>query len=160
MNICKYGSVSGSRDVARCLRGRSCLVALRDGRCGNDDATFESITFSYIELLCGIYYGGVLWQSWCRSLFDRAQFAWLRFVTGAVTMATRHSIALRSYIYWGGCKRHGRSQRSRVPFVVREGAVTWSRSATGAVTMMMGSWYIPIACAREYMLLGRAFWQS
>ena len=30
------------------VRERSCLVALRDGRCDDDDATFDSITFSYI----------------------------------------------------------------------------------------------------------------
>ena len=46
-NICLYGSVSGSRGVARCSRRRSCLFALRDSRCDNDDVTFESIAFSY-----------------------------------------------------------------------------------------------------------------
>ena len=48
-------------------RERSCLVALRDGRCDNDDATFESITFSYIGTLCEIYIVGAFWQSWCCS---------------------------------------------------------------------------------------------
>ena len=53
--ICLYGSVSGSRRAARCSRARSCLVAIRDGRCDNDDAKSESITFSHIGILCGIY---------------------------------------------------------------------------------------------------------
>ena len=43
------------------------------GAFGNDDATFESITFSYIGSLCGIHNGEEFWQSWCRSLFERAQ---------------------------------------------------------------------------------------
>ena len=46
-------------------RVRNCLVVLRDGCCENDDATFESITLSYIEILCEIYIGGAFWQSWC-----------------------------------------------------------------------------------------------
>ena len=33
---------SGSRDVTRCSRARSCLVAIRDGRYDNDDATFDN----------------------------------------------------------------------------------------------------------------------
>ena len=49
---CKVGSLaSWERSMwlrvihhSRCER--SCLVALRDGRCDNDDAIFESITFS------------------------------------------------------------------------------------------------------------------
>ena len=41
-------------------RERSCLFALRDGRCDNDDATFKSITFSYIGILCGAYIVGAL----------------------------------------------------------------------------------------------------
>ena len=53
-------------------RERSCLVALRDGRRDNDDATFESITFSYIGILCKIYIVGAFWQSWCCSWFERA----------------------------------------------------------------------------------------
>ena len=72
-NICSYGSVFGSRGAARCSRGRSYLVALRDGYCDNDDAKSESITFSYIGILCGIYYMGAFWQPWCRSLFESAQ---------------------------------------------------------------------------------------
>ena len=62
------------------------------------DATFESIMFSYIGILCGIYNMGVFWHSCCRSLFEGVQFAWWRFVTGAVTMTTRHSKAFCSYI--------------------------------------------------------------
>ena len=62
-NICLYGRVSGSRGVALCSRRRSYFVALSDGRCDNNNATFESITFSYIGILCGIYNEGVLWQS-------------------------------------------------------------------------------------------------
>ena len=48
-------------------RERRCLVVLRDGCCENDDATFESITFSYIGILCEIYIVGAFWQSWCCS---------------------------------------------------------------------------------------------
>ena len=71
---CKGGSIA-SWEKAMWLSGinrsreRSCLFALRDGRCDNDDATFKSITFSYIGILCGAYIVGALWQSWCRSLF-------------------------------------------------------------------------------------------
>ena len=137
-NICQRGERSGSRDAARCSRGRSCLAAFRDGRCDNDDATFNSFPLLYIRIVCGIYNGGSFWQTSCPSFFERAQFAWSRFVTGVVTIMTRNSIAFRSYIYWGMCKRQGRSRGSRVPFVVREGIVTWSCSATDAVTMMMG----------------------
>ena len=38
------------------------------------------------HVLGNIYYVGASWQSWCHSLFERAQFAWSRFVTGAATM--------------------------------------------------------------------------
>ena len=38
---------SGSRGVARYSREHSCLVALRDGRCDNDDATFDSFPLLY-----------------------------------------------------------------------------------------------------------------
>ena len=101
--LCEYIMLerSGSRGVARCSRGCSFLVALRDGRCDNDDATFQSVTLPYIGILCGIYNVGAFWQSWCRSLFEKAQFAWSRFVTGAVKMTTRHSISFCSY-YVGG----------------------------------------------------------
>ena len=104
-NICLYGSVSASHGVARCSRARSCLVAIRDGRCDNDDATSESITFSYIGILCGIYDMGAFWQPWCRSWFERAQLYWSRFATGAVTMTTCHSTT-STLIYWGTCNRH------------------------------------------------------
>ena len=57
-NIFLYGSVSGSRGVGRCSRARSCLVAIRDGRCDNEDATSESITFSHI----GIYVEYMTWE--------------------------------------------------------------------------------------------------
>ena len=87
-NMCLHGSVSGSRDVVRCSRGRSYLVTLRGGCCDNDDAISESTTFSYIGILCGIYNVGAFRQSWRRSWFKKAQFAWSRFVTGAVTMTT------------------------------------------------------------------------
>ena len=99
-NICLYGSVFGSRGVARCSRGCSYLVALRDGYCDNDDATSESIAFSYIRILCGIYDMGAFWQPWCRLWFERAQCAWSRFASGAVTMTTRHSTA-SALMYWG-----------------------------------------------------------
>ena len=42
------GERSGSRDAARYSRGRSCLVAFRDGRRGNDDATFDRFPLLYI----------------------------------------------------------------------------------------------------------------
>ena len=42
------GERSGSRRVARCSSGRSCLVALHDGRCDNDDAPFDSFPLLYI----------------------------------------------------------------------------------------------------------------
>ena len=54
-------------------------------RCDNDDATFESITFSYIRISCGIYDMGASWQPWClprgsrgRSLLGRASRRALR----------------------------------------------------------------------------------
>ena len=107
-NTCLYGTVSGSRGVARCSKGRSYLVALRYRCCDNDDATSESMTFSHIGILCGIYNMGAFWQPWCCSWFERAQFAWSRFATGAVTMTTRHSIA-SALIYWGICNGHRKS---------------------------------------------------
>ena len=104
-NICLYGS---------CSRGRSYLGAPRDRYCcENDDATSERITFSHIGILCGIYNMGAFWQPRCRSWFERAQFAWSRFASGAVTMTTRHSTA-SALIYWGGCNGHRRSWGSRV----------------------------------------------
>ena len=120
-NICLYGSVSGSRGVARCSRARSCLVAIRDGRCDNDDATFECIMFSYIGILCGIYDMRAFWQPWCRSWFESPQFAWSRFATGAATMMTRHPRALRShtlgfyaeYVIWKRSGRRGVARGSR-----------------------------------------------
>ena len=97
-NICQRGERSGSRDAARCSRGRSCLTAFRERRCENDDATFNSFPLLSIGILCGIYNGGSFWQTSCPSFFERAQFAWSRFVTGVVTMMTRNSIAFRSYM--------------------------------------------------------------
>ena len=47
-NICQRGERSGCRGVARCLRVRSGLVAIRDGRCDNDYATFDSFPLLYI----------------------------------------------------------------------------------------------------------------
>ena len=41
---------SGNRGAARC-----------DGRCNNDDVTFDSMSFSYIGSLCGIYNVGAFW---------------------------------------------------------------------------------------------------
>ena len=49
--------------VSLVVRERAvCLVAIRDGRCDNDDTTSESITCSYIVILCRIYYMGAFWQ--------------------------------------------------------------------------------------------------
>ena len=42
------GGRSGSHDVARRSRGRSCLVALRGGCCDNDDAIFDSLPLLYL----------------------------------------------------------------------------------------------------------------
>ena len=39
---------SGSRGVARCSRGRSCLVALRDGCYDNEDAALDSFPLLYV----------------------------------------------------------------------------------------------------------------
>ena len=57
--------------VARYSRERSCLVAFRDGRRDNDDATSDSIARSYdliYVLVTGVHWGGVL--LWCRLLFE------------------------------------------------------------------------------------------
>ena len=57
--------------VARYSRERGCLVAFRDGRRGNDDATSNSITCSYVliyVLVTVVRWGGVL--LWCRLLFE------------------------------------------------------------------------------------------
>ena len=47
-NTCQRGGRSGSRGTARCSRARNCLVAIRDGRCDNDDATFDRFPLLYI----------------------------------------------------------------------------------------------------------------
>ena len=57
------------------------------------------------HVLGNIYYVGAFWQSWCRSLFERAQFAWSRFVTRAVTMTTRRSTVF-TLTYWRMCNSH------------------------------------------------------
>ena len=98
-NISLYGSVSGSRDVARCSRGGSCLVALRDGRSvtimtRHSRALRSHTSGFYAEYTMGKRSGsrGVARSSW-------AQFARSRFATGAVTTTMRNSIAFRSYIF-------------------------------------------------------------
>ena len=48
-DMCQRGERSGSRGAARCSRARSCLVAICDGRCDNDDATFDSFSLLYIR---------------------------------------------------------------------------------------------------------------
>ena len=45
----------------------------------------------------GAVRAAVMFASW----FERAQFAWPRFATGAATMTTRHSTT-SALIYWGG----------------------------------------------------------
>ena len=57
-NICQRGGAFWQSGAARCSRARSCLVAIRNGWCDNDDATSESITFSYI----GIYEDYMIWE--------------------------------------------------------------------------------------------------
>ena len=47
----EYMSTGGAfwqSGAARCSRARSCSVAIRDGRCDNDDATFDSFPLIYI----------------------------------------------------------------------------------------------------------------
>ena len=41
-DICQRGGAFWQSGAARCSRARSCSVAIRDGRCDNDDATFDS----------------------------------------------------------------------------------------------------------------------
>ena len=86
-------------------REHSYLVASRDECRDNDDrlvATHRS------HVLGNIYYAEASCQSWCRSLFERAELAWSRFATGTVTM-TRHSTT-SALIYWGTCNSsHRRS---------------------------------------------------
>ena len=56
--------------IARYSRQRSCLVAFRDGRHDNDDATFDSIRCSYVwmyVLVTGVRLGVLLS---CRLLFE------------------------------------------------------------------------------------------
>ena len=74
-NICLYGSISGSHDVARCSRRCRYLIALRYRCYDNHDATSEGITLSHIGILYGIYDMGAFWQPWCRSWFEGVQFA-------------------------------------------------------------------------------------
>ena len=67
---CECECVSCSWGVARYSRERSCLVAYRDGRRDNDDATPDSITRSYVlihVLVTGVLLGGLLW---CRLLYE------------------------------------------------------------------------------------------
>ena len=65
------GERSSSRGVARCSRGRSCLVALRDGRCDSDDAAFDSFPLLYIEECVTVI--GEAEVAACRLSFERAQ---------------------------------------------------------------------------------------
>ena len=41
-NICQGGGALWQSGAARYSRARTCSVAIRDGRCDNDDATFDS----------------------------------------------------------------------------------------------------------------------
>ena len=68
---CECERIFCSWGVARYSRERGCLVAFRDGRRDNDDATSNSITCPYVliyVLVTGMRWGGVL--LWCRSLFE------------------------------------------------------------------------------------------
>ena len=61
--ICNWG-------VARYSRESGCLVAFRDGRRDNDDATSDSITCSHVlihVLVTGVRLGVLLW---CRLSFE------------------------------------------------------------------------------------------
>ena len=145
-NICLYGSVSGSRGVARCSRARSCSVAIRDGRCNNIDATSESITFSYIGIFFRIYDMGAFWQPWYRSWFERAQFAWSRFATDAVTITTRHSTT-SALIYWRTCNGHRRSRGSRVSLLFERAQFIRRAMRRYTMTMVTVTGSVSVSCA-------------
>ena len=70
-NIGWWGEHSGSRDVAHCSRGRSCLVAFRDGRRDNDGATFNILPLLYIGGNVTVI--GEAGVAACRLSFERAQ---------------------------------------------------------------------------------------
>ena len=65
------GGAFWSRDVAHHLRGCSCLVALRDGRCDKDDATFDSLPLLYIGGCVTVT--GEAQVAACSLSFERAQ---------------------------------------------------------------------------------------
>ena len=65
------GERSGSRSVARCSRGRSYMVALRDGRRDNDDATLDNFPLLYIERCVTVI--GEAEVTACRLSFERVQ---------------------------------------------------------------------------------------
>ena len=68
--ICQRGGAFWQLGAARYSRVRSCSVAIRDGRCDNDDATFDSF-----PLICIGGYISVMGEvnaAAGRSLFERA----------------------------------------------------------------------------------------
>ena len=93
--ICVGGERSGNRDVARRSRGRSCLVALRDGRRDNNHATFDSFPLLYI--------GG------CVTVIGEAGVAACRYCSSAVNSSCN------AMIYRDNDDGHLLSYRFRVP---------------------------------------------
>ena len=77
---------SGSRDVARRSRGRSCLVALRD----NDDATLDSLPLLYIGGVAISPTGGVF--SYLPHHLDLASEDSVGHSTGMSVLARRRAI--------------------------------------------------------------------
>ena len=79
-------------------REHSYLVASRDECCDNDDSFVATYPLHALgNYVMGAVRAAVMFASW----FERAQFAWSRFATGAATMTTRHSTT-SALIYWGG----------------------------------------------------------
>ena len=81
-------------------REHSYLVTSRDECCDNDDSFVVTYLLHALGNICynsmGAVRAAVVFASW----FERAQFAWSRFATGAATMTTRHSTT-SALIYWG-----------------------------------------------------------
>ena len=97
-NICQRGGAFWQSGAARRSRARSCSVAIRDGHCDNDDATFDKFR-SYIL--------GERSGSRVPLVVRERAVARSRFATGTVTMTTRHSTN-SVLIYWGTCSSYRR----------------------------------------------------
>ena len=116
--------------VAHRSREHSYLVASRDECCDNDDRFVATYRPHALGNIC--LYGSVLAAA-VSLVVRECAVASSRFVTGAMTMMTRHPRALRSHIgilydtgaFWQPwcCSWFERAQ------------LAWSRFATGTVTM-------------------------